>query len=215
MKKSLMATVAAVAVVGFATLAVAQAPNEGDKGAANPQGAPHEQKVAPGGATMHPQGGAQSTEKTLAPQSSQSAQGTGEGAKPGDRMGQGGPAAKDQKGTMPERGAQDQSGKSGANASEQHANKAPASRGGSVQLSQDQRTKIQTVIGKGGAPVTTNVNFNVSVGATVPRSVHVEVLPEDVVEIVPQYEGFDYIIVGDEILIVDPDTLAIVAIIPA
>jgi hypothetical protein len=33
------------------------------------------------------------------------------------------------------------------------------------------------------------------------------------VEIVPQYEGFDYIVVGDQILIVDPDSLAIVAII--
>jgi hypothetical protein len=193
-------------------LAVAQTPTGGDKGGANPQGAP--QKVAPSGAVMHPQDGAHSTEKTLAPQSGQSAQGTGEGAKPDDRMGQSGPA-KDQKETTPERGAQDQSGKSGVNASEQHANKAPASRGGSIQLSQDQRTKIQAVIGKGGARVTTNVNFNVSVGATVPRSVHVEVLPEDVVEIVPQYEGFDYIVVGDEILIVDPDTLAIVAIIPA
>jgi hypothetical protein len=214
MKKSLMATVAAVAVVGFTTLAVAQTPTEGDKGAANPQGAPHEQKVAPGGAMMHPQGGAQSTEKTLAPQSGQSAQGTDEGAKPDDRMGQGGPA-KDQKETTPERGAQDQSGKSGANASEQHANQAPASRSGSGQLSQDQRTKIHAVVGKGNAAhIGANVNFSISVGAAIPRSVHVEVLPEDVVEIVPQYEGFDYIVVGDDILIVDPNTLAIVAIIP-
>jgi hypothetical protein len=41
------------------------------------------------------------------------------------------------------------------------------------------------------------------------------VLPQDIVEVVPQFEGFDYIIVGDNILIIDPDTLEIVDIIPA
>jgi Protein of unknown function (DUF1236) len=214
MKKSLMTTVAAVAVVGFATLAVAQAPNEGDKGAAKSQSVPQGQKAAPAGAMIHPQGGAPSTEKTPGQPDGQSAQGAGAGVKPDDRIGQGGPAT-DQKGTTPARGAQDQSGKSGANASEQHANQAPGSRGGSVQISQDQRTKIRGIIGSGSGARVASMNFSVSVGATVPRSVHVEVLPEDVVEIVPQYEGFDYIVVGDEILIVDPNTLAIVDIIPA
>jgi hypothetical protein len=41
------------------------------------------------------------------------------------------------------------------------------------------------------------------------------VLPEEVIEIVPQYEGYDYIIVGDNILIVDPATMEIVAVLPA
>jgi hypothetical protein len=49
----------------------------------------------------------------------------------------------------------------------------------------------------------------------VPRSVRIEVLPADIVEVVPQYEGFDYVVVGDEILIIDPNTTEIVAIIPA
>jgi hypothetical protein len=35
------------------------------------------------------------------------------------------------------------------------------------------------------------------------------------VSIVPEYRGFDYILVGDSILIVDPVTLEIVAVIPA
>jgi hypothetical protein len=37
----------------------------------------------------------------------------------------------------------------------------------------------------------------------------------DIVTIVPEYRGFDYIVVGDSILIVDPVTLEIVAVIPA
>jgi len=49
----------------------------------------------------------------------------------------------------------------------------------------------------------------------VPRTVHVVDLPSDVVEIVPQYRGFKYILVRDEILIIDPDTFEIVAVIPA
>jgi hypothetical protein len=87
--------------------------------------------------------------------------------------------------------------------------------GGNVALSETQRTRIHTVIGKSSAARITNVNFNIAIGVAVPRNVHVEVLPEDVVEIVPQYEGFEYVMVGDQILIIDPDSLEIVAIIQA
>ncbi len=68
-------------------------------------------------------------------------------------------------------------------------------------------SKIHSMLGKSEGASVTNVNFNISVGVTVPRDVHVEVLPEDVVEVVPQYEGYDYIVVNDEILIIDPDSL--------
>jgi uncharacterized membrane protein len=85
-----------------------------------------------------------------------------------------------------------------------------------VQLSQDQRTRIQAVIGKEHAPrFSGSEHFDITAGARVPRDVHVAVLPEDIVSIVPEYRGFDYILVGDSILIVDPVTLEIVAVIPA
>jgi hypothetical protein len=38
-------------------------------------------------------------------------------------------------------------------------------------------------------------------------------LPPDVVQIVPQYEGFDYVVVGEQILIIDPNSMEIVAVI--
>jgi hypothetical protein len=60
-----------------------------------------------------------------------------------------------------------------------------------------------------------NVNFSISVGTVVPRSVHVYDLPPDVVEIVPAYRGYKYVVVKDEILILEPSTLRIVAIIDA
>jgi len=232
MRKTLMTTVAAAALVGFTAMAAAQT-TEGQPGksAAKPAGAAQEQKGSTGGAMMRQPSGSQSTEKTPAASGEHATQGATPAAKPEQRMG------KDEKNeTTPQRGAQEErstqdkgteqkgaqedTGKSGVNDSEQHASQKPdsskASHGTPVQLSQTQRTKIQSVIGKSSeARVTTNVKFDVSVGARVPRDVHVEVLPEDVVEIVPQYEGFDYVVVGDNILIIDPDSLEIVAVIQA
>jgi len=88
--------------------------------------------------------------------------------------------------------------------------------GASVQLSQDQRTKIKDVIVRDRNVARLNSpNFSVSVGARVPRDVHVSVLPPEVVTIVPEYRGFEYVLVGDQLLIIDPNTLEIVAILPA
>jgi hypothetical protein len=212
------------------------------KSAAKPAGAVQEQKGSNGGAMMHQLSGAQSTEKTPAASSQHATQGAEPAAKPEQRMGKDekdettpqrgaqqerGTQDKgtEQKGAQEEngtqqRGAQEDTGKSDVNSGEQHASQKPdsskTSHGAPVQLSQTQRTKIQAVIGKSSeARVTTNVKFDVSVGTRVPRDVHVEVLPEDVVEIVPQYEGFDYVVVGDSILIIDPDSLEIVAIVEA
>jgi hypothetical protein len=85
----------------------------------------------------------------------------------------------------------------------------------SVQLSSEQRTRIHEVIGRNSSARVDHVDFSLSVGTRVPRTVHVVVLPEDIVRIVPEYRGFKYIIVRDEIVILDPETLEIVAIIPA
>ncbi len=87
--------------------------------------------------------------------------------------------------------------------------------GKSVQLSQEQRTKIHATIVNQKAERVTNVNFSVKVGTRVPRTVHFYPLPVQIIEIVPEYRGYEYILVGDEIVIIDPRTLEIVAIIPA
>jgi hypothetical protein len=91
-----------------------------------------------------------------------------------------------------------------------------ASGGANVQLTQDQRSKIKDVV-VGGRNVARadSVNFNIRVGVAVPRTVHVAVLPPEVVTIVPEYRGFEYVVVGDQLLIIDPNTLEIVAILPA
>jgi Protein of unknown function (DUF1236) len=76
--------------------------------------------------------------------------------------------------------------------------------GGSVSFTTEQRTKIrQTVLQGGSAPRVNNVNFSLRVGIVVPQTVRVIAVPEVLVEIHPQWRGFFYFIVGDEIIIVD------------
>ncbi len=88
--------------------------------------------------------------------------------------------------------------------------------GASVQLSQEQRTKIKDVIvGDRNVARVDHADFSIRVGVAVPRNVHVAVLPPEVVTIVPEYRGFEYVMVGDQLLIIDPNTLEIVAILPA
>jgi hypothetical protein len=117
------------------------------------------------------------------------------------------------------KGAQEQRGTSTTEQSKTGVNTnvgTSGSRGASVQLSEDQRSRFKTIIGKErGQRLGGNVNFDVTVGTRIPRNVHVVVLPEEIVRIVPEYRGYEYFLVGDEIVVVDPSTLEIVAIIPA
>jgi len=59
-----------------------------------------------------------------------------------------------------------------------------------------------------------NVNFHISVGTMVPRDVRLETVPSDVVEVVPQFRGYSFFAVRDEIVIVEPSSLKIVAVLP-
>ena len=59
-----------------------------------------------------------------------------------------------------------------------------------------------------------NPDFSITVNTVVPRHVRLFTLPGELVTIIPQYRRYKYIIVGDEIVIIDPHTFRIVAIIP-
>ena len=51
------------------------------------------------------------------------------------------------------------------------------------------------------------------IGGYVPRDYTIYDVPDYFYEYVPGYEGYKYIIVGDKLIIIDPDTWEIVAII--
>ena len=88
--------------------------------------------------------------------------------------------------------------------------------GARVNISTEQRTRIRETIHKmGNAPRVNNVNFTISVGTVVPRPVHVVPLPAAVIEIYPAWRGYVFFLVGDEIIVVEPNSHRIVAVLAA
>jgi hypothetical protein len=82
-------------------------------------------------------------------------------------------------------------------------------------LSVEQRTQISAVIKQQNAPRASDVNFSISIGTRVPRTMHFYPLPPRVVEVYPNWRGYEYILVGNEILVIDPRTEEIVAVLEA
>ena len=86
----------------------------------------------------------------------------------------------------------------------------------SVNLSPEQRTRIhQVIVSDRSAPRLARVDFQLNVGVAVPRSVKLAPVPTTIVEIQPSWRGFEYFLVGEEIVIVNPRTMEIVAVVPA
>jgi hypothetical protein len=87
--------------------------------------------------------------------------------------------------------------------------------GAGSKLSTEQRTRITTVIRDQHVAPVTNVNFSVSIGTRVPREIGFHPLPTEIVTIYPEWRGYEFFLVRDEIIVVDPRTLEIVAVLEA
>lgn len=87
--------------------------------------------------------------------------------------------------------------------------------GTAASLSTEQRTTVRTAVRRQNVQPLTNVNFSVSVGARVPRTVHFYPVPMELVRIYPNWRGYDYFLVGDQIIVVNPRTHEIVAVLDA
>ena len=78
----------------------------------------------------------------------------------------------------------------------------------------EKRTQITSAIrSETSIKETTNVNFNISVGTRVPSSVTFYPLPPRIVEIYPEWRGYQVILVSGRYVIVRPQTHEIVYII--
>jgi hypothetical protein len=85
--------------------------------------------------------------------------------------------------------------------------------GTSVTLTNEQRTTIrQTVLEGRDVPRVSNVTFSVTVGTVVPRAVRIVEVPETIIRIHPEWRRHRYFVYNDEIIIVEADTLRIVAV---
>ena len=59
------------------------------------------------------------------------------------------------------------------------------------------------------------MHVDARIGLAIPRTVTLIEMPEDVVVLVPEWRQYKYILIGDEICIVDPDTFEIIDVIAA
>jgi len=88
-----------------------------------------------------------------------------------------------------------------------------ASTRGAASLTSEQRTRIHEEFARvNDVPRIGRADFDVAVGRRVPRSVHFVPVPEAIYAIAPAWRGYDYFEVADEIVIVDPVTLEIIAV---
>ena len=83
------------------------------------------------------------------------------------------------------------------------------------ELNAKQRTTIRTVIKDQNVKPVTNVNFSIAVGTQVPRTVTFHPVPRQLVTIYPDWQGYEYFLVNDQIIVVNPRTLQIVAVLEA
>lgn len=85
-----------------------------------------------------------------------------------------------------------------------------------AKISTEQRTKITTVIRNEHVAPVDHVNFSIDIGTRVPREgVTFRPLPTEVVTIYPEWRGYEFFMVRDQIIVVDPRTLEIVAVLDA
>jgi hypothetical protein len=216
--KILIATALASLLVGTG-IASAQVTNENGRNAPGARGATP--------STQHAQTPSERTQPGNRMGQSEGPSGTRMGQPEPKKSGTTNPSAQNERNRMERNppAAENERGRQGSGASENRErteqNRSTAERPASAALSADQRTKIRSmVLGQGNAPriARSDVNVNLSVGTRIPRDhprIRLLPLPQTVVEVEPRWRGYDYFLVGDEIVVVEPGTFEIVAIIPA
>jgi hypothetical protein len=159
--------------------------------------------------------------------SAQGTQSPGSGSAPAEKMDRGSPGEErgsprqeDQKASPRREGQKATPQQEGQKAAPQREGATQEGRtgGAGAELSTEQRTQVrQTILQSGNVPRVSRseVNINISVGTVVPRSVRLVSLPERIVTIRPAWRGFLYFVVEDEIIVVEPGSLKIVAVISA
>jgi hypothetical protein len=218
-RNALLAGAATLALIAGTGLASAQ---EQQKGPATPQAAqPHAAPPAnnraaqPMNKGMSP-GGANHAAPTPGPAAQQNPKET---PKESGRVGQSGAGPKAQPAQSVNRN--NKSDNEGTTAQERRIppglqGNASGQMQGQHNLSEEQRTQIRrTVIDARGAPRVGHVDFDVRVGTAIPRGrVHIVPIPETLVQIDPSWRDFLYFVYEDEVVIVDPHDMTIVAILP-
>jgi hypothetical protein len=119
-------------------------------------------------------------------------------------------------GNMKAEGREDRNGNMKAEGREENRSQTTTGQAGAgAKLSTEQRTRITTVIRDQHVAPVNNINFSIAVGTRVPRDVSFHPLPVEVVTVYPEWRGYEFFLVRDQIVVVDPRTLEIVAVLEA
>lgn len=219
MKKTFLMSVSAIALIAGGTFALAQG-----MGREAPSPAPGAQQSAPAEKMAPGSGGVQKEQR--GPDAGTTGQGSpqrmdqdspkstqGQSPRDQERMKSGDPKSE------PKAGGSRSDDKATQGAKEQRSKDQSTTGQGAAatgaNLTAEQRTKISTSIKKVNVKPVTNVNFSVSVGTVVPRTVELHPLPATIIEIYPAWRGYRFVLVEDEIIIIEPSTYKIVAVIDA
>jgi Protein of unknown function (DUF1236) len=82
-----------------------------------------------------------------------------------------------------------------------------------LKLTDAQREQIRSYFSGKSASRLQQADFSVAIGAAVPQQVELQKLPGEVSSLIGGYQGDDYVLVGDQLVIVDPIARRVVAII--
>jgi hypothetical protein len=223
MTNRFMISVAAAALIASSGLAYSQgAGNAGSAGSTAQQSAPSGGAASPSAAPMNRDSGGSSGMK-----GAESREGAKEGAKGGtnnaeSREGMSKDSPKNAQSTDSmskdsSKNAQSREGASkdstAAKDSKSSTTTGNAATSATVAPPAEKRSQIVSAIKSEKIQETTNVNFNISVGTRVPSSVHFVPLPQRIVEIYPEWRGYNVILVHGRYVIVRPETHEIVYII--
>jgi Protein of unknown function (DUF1236) len=119
---------------------------------------------------------------------------------------------------MKAEGSEDRNGRTNADSTKggaENRSQTVGQAGAGAKMSGEQRTKITTVIRDQHVQPVTNVNFSISVGTRVPREVSFHPLPAEIVTIYPDWRGYEFILVRNQIIVIDPQSFEIVAVLDA
>jgi uncharacterized protein DUF1236 len=84
----------------------------------------------------------------------------------------------------------------------------------SLSLNDEKREKLRTIMAQQNAPRVDRANFEVEIGASVPRQVPLADLPPEATHVMNGYWGDQYVVVGDTLVVVDQHSRRIVALVP-
>lgn len=82
------------------------------------------------------------------------------------------------------------------------------------EITEAQKERIRDSVKNAKVDHVAKLSIPLTVGAEVPRNLHFYPFPKEVAEIAPEYGGFFYVVAAEKIVVIDPLSYRIVAILP-